>query len=772
MRKVFYLLGLLSLISFNSKAIFYQVTAGAGGNQTLGGVTVNVTGLSAPYSGAFCGAGPYGAGETSSDDGWRYTFSTGITHTRVQITSLNDADTIVFSVNGSKYFINGSNLSGFTGTCALPAAWSSFNGELCVLGQPTGSGGGVQVDIQATPTVPITQFDVYHYKRNPVSDGVFFNMWFQNDSCQQTFKITADSPRCAGRTIQFHASNFPNTTFAWTGPNGYTASGSDPFITLALNSAGTYTCTATRGSCNYSATYNLFVDLTPTKPSVKQFGPKCPGQDDSIFAASTLGSGGYYQWYGGPAGFNDTGQIKKITNVQTINAGIYHVYAVSTNGCKSDTADLVFAVQPEAFADFSYSLALGCQVVVNGNKFDSDTVRFTSLSTGQTSLNWSFGDNTTSTDTDPMHIYTVQPQTYTITLIASNSTCADTITKQIAIDHPITADFTFDVDSICQYNWITFKNASVVTATTTPTFLWNFGDGSPTRDSFDVKYQYNRFGEYDMYLVVTDYLKCTDTLYHKIVVDSTGAIVFSGGDSNLCVGQVINFSGYYNPVYNKVATWDLGDNNIVKNVNSLDHAYDQPGTYTVKFSATYRLCPDTTFSSDVKIKPYPTVDLGHDTSMCPNGEPILISDFLNIADPNITWRWNTPTKDSTPAIKVYHPGRYSVTATLAGCSITDSVEVFKNCYIDIPNAFTPNGDGTNDYFLPRQLLSKNITKFNMTIFDRWGTIVFKTTSTNGRGWDGKYNDKEQPDGVYIYLIEANFGNGDGEKYQGNVTLLR
>lgn len=782
MRKVFYLLGLLSLVSLNSKAVFYQVTAGSGSNQVLGGVTVNVTGLSGPYSGAFCGAGPYGVGETSTDDGWRFTFSTGITHTRVQVTSLNDADTVVFSVNGVKYNITPANLSNFGGTCALPAAYAVSNGELTVLGQPTGQGGGVQVDIQASPTVPITQFEMYHYKNNPLADGVFANFWFQNDSCQQTFQITADSPRCAGRTIQFHASPFPNTTFSWTGPGGYTATGPDPYITLSLAAAGNYTCTATRGSCNYSASYNLFVDLTPSKPSVFQKGPKCPGLDDSISAASTLGSGGYYQWFNGPAGFNDTalGQYKKITNVQPVNAGYYYVYAVSTNGCISDTAVLNFTLQPPSDADFTFNLALGCQTRLEGmvgdadTLYDSDTAYFINNSTGATNYTWTFGDTVgaSSNDVAPEHYYHQQPASYTVTLIASNSFCADTMTQVVAIDHPIEALFTYDFDSICQYNWIKFVNGSIVTPTTTPKFEWNFGDGSPTRDSFDVTYRYDRFGEYDMYLVVKDYIGCTDTLYHRIVVDSTGAIVFAGGDSNLCVGQVINFSGYYNPVYNKVATWDLGDNNFVKNVNSLDHAYDAPGTYTVKFSASYRLCPDTTFSSDVKIKPYPTVDLGHDTAICPNGEPILLQDILNISDPNVTWRWNTPTKDSTPAIKVYHPGRYSVTATLAGCSITDSVEVFKNCYIDIPNVFTPNGDGTNDYFLPRQLLSKNISKFNMTIFNRWGTIVFKTNSINGRGWDGKYNDDEQPNGVYIYLIEASFGNGDKETYQGNVTLLR
>lgn len=765
MRKVFYLLGLLSLISLNSKAVFYQVTAGNGGNQTLGGVTVNVAGLNGPITGGYCGAAPYVTGVNHHYDGWRYTFSTGVTHIRIQITKLDQADSVRVKVNGTTYNLTTANLSAFGGTCSATGGAIITNGMVgCSVSSPLGA--GTQVDLQAGPSVPITQVDVEHDGTSLASDGVYFNFWFQNDSCQQTFQITADSPRCAGRDIQLHATPFPNTTFSWTGPNGFTATGSDPTLSLnIITSPGTYTCNATRGGCNYSASFNLSVDLTPSKPLVSQKGPKCPGQTDTIDAKSTLGGGGYYQWFNGPLGYNDTGQSKELTNLTSSMAGFYYVYAVSTNGCISDTATLAFQISPEAIADFTYNTKLGCK---------ADTIQFTNGSTGNTFNNWDLGDGTSSTDVDPYHIYfdSVQPIAYTVTLIARNNVCADTITKQIAFNHPLESIFTVDVDSICQHNFIQFTNSSVYPPATTPGYLWNFGDGSPTRDSFNVTYMYDRFGEYDAYLVTTDYLGCHDTSWHHIVVDSTGAIVFAPGDSNLCAGQVIQFSGYYNPTYNVLATWDLGDNNKVYNTANVSHAYDQSGTYKINFSAKYRLCPDTTFSQEIVVKPYPVVDLGHDTAMCPNGEPIRLTDYLNTGNPNIKWRWNTPTKDSTDAIYVYHPGRYSVTASLDGCSITDSVEVFKNCYIDIPNVFTPNGDGSNDYFLPRQLLSKNITKFNMTIFNRWGSIVFQTNSTNGRGWDGKFNDQDQPNGVYIYLIEAYFGNGDNEKYQGNVTLLR
>jgi gliding motility-associated-like protein len=60
----------------------------------------------------------------------------------------------------------------------------------------------------------------------------------------------------------------------------------------------------------------------------------------------------------------------------------------------------------------------------------------------------------------------------------------------------------------------------------------------------------------------------------------------------------------------------------------------------------------------------------------------------------------------------------------------------------------------------------------MRIYDRWGQLLFETTNIAGSGWDGRYNGQPQPQGVYVYLVEADFANGVREKYQGNVTLLR
>jgi gliding motility-associated-like protein len=172
------------------------------------------------------------------------------------------------------------------------------------------------------------------------------------------------------------------------------------------------------------------------------------------------------------------------------------------------------------------------------------------------------------------------------------------------------------------------------------------------------------------------------------------------------------------------------------------------------------------------VYPLPKVYLGPDTGLCLAGAPILLRNQFPTTFTAIKNQWNTG--DTTAVIKIVHPGTYSLTVSSGplGCNTTESVVVHKDCYIDIPNAFTPNGDGENDYFFPRQLLSRKLTRFKMQILNRWGQLIFETNRTDGQGWDGRFNSQLQPQGVYLYLIDLTIDNHREEKYSGNVTLIR
>ncbi|WP_118974500.1 gliding motility-associated C-terminal domain-containing protein [Taibaiella koreensis] len=87
----------------------------------------------------------------------------------------------------------------------------------------------------------------------------------------------------------------------------------------------------------------------------------------------------------------------------------------------------------------------------------------------------------------------------------------------------------------------------------------------------------------------------------------------------------------------------------------------------------------------------------------------------------------------------------------------------------IPNAFSPNNDGQNDYFKVCNITNEKLIDFK--VFNRWGTILFRTTDAK-QGWDGTYKGQVQPLGVYGYVIRIGYPDGYVETYKGTVTLIR
>ena len=102
------------------------------------------------------------------------------------------------------------------------------------------------------------------------------------------------------------------------------------------------------------------------------------------------------------------------------------------------------------------------------------------------------------------------------------------------------------------------------------------------------------------------------------------------------------------------------------------------------------------------------------------------------------------------------------------------------CPLYIPNAFTPNGDGINDRFELRISENCEVIKFSLQVFDRWGRMVYQTESMDlDQAWNGKSENKELEQGVYLFKIQAEFLNYNNRKAesvklnkQGSVVLIR
>ena len=302
-------------------------------------------------------------------------------------------------------------------------------------------------------------------------------------------------------------------------------------------------------------------------------------------------------------------------------------------------------------------------------------------------------------------------------------------------------------------------------------FLWNFGNGLTSNQASPVV-RYSNPGVYEITLIGTGPI-CNDTLKKLIIIDPLATGNFTMDRDSICTGESIVLRVAEDSTLKRLS-WNFGDGSgFNQSFDSITrHAFDRHGRWPVTLAATYRVCPATFKADTVHVFPLPYVDLGPDTVLCLNGRAISVRNRAPAPEQPYRQSWNTGS--TAPALDIVHPGIYTLTVSTEplGCSNSASVQVDKDCYIDIPNAFTPNSDGVNDYFFPRQLLSRSVTQFEMSIYNKWGQVVFKTREIKGRGWDGRFNGADQPQGVYIYSITATIDGHLEEQYQGNITLIR
>ena len=136
---------------------------------------------------------------------------------------------------------------------------------------------------------------------------------------------------------------------------------------------------------------------------------------------------------------------------------------------------------------------------------------------------------------------------------------------------------------------------------------------------------------------------------------------------------------------------------------------------------------------------------------------------LNVNDPNTVL---TPTVSTTYKLNFIDNFGCVATDTL---SVTVIDPTTLDCVAYLANAFTPNGDGTNDYFSFNEY---GMTSVEALIYNRWGELVYSWKTLN-QDWDGRGIDGEElPEGVYYYVLNATGEDGYSYTKKGSITLLR
>ena len=148
------------------------------------------------------------------------------------------------------------------------------------------------------------------------------------------------------------------------------------------------------------------------------------------------------------------------------------------------------------------------------------------------------------------------------------------------------------------------------------------------------------------------------------------------------------------------------------------------------------------------------------TAPNPQGNTYLYTPATSLSSATVLNPLASPTQTTT----------YTLTATTAqGCVSTDQVVVtVLNC-VEPMNAFTPNGDGVNDFWLVNR--SGCFRTATVEVFNRYGHRVYRSDNYSNN-WNGTFEGKPVPDGTYYYIVRYQLVNGQPREYKGNVTILR
>ena len=538
--------------------------------------------------------------------------------------------------------------------------------------------------------------------------------------------------------------------YAWTLSGGSNAGASGL-------SAGVYTITVTDfNGCTATASTSitqpgvLSTTLSPT--NVVCYG----SSTGSITSATAGGSTPYkYLW--------SNGQIT--ANATNLSAGSYTLTVTDANNCTA-TASVSITVPSQLTVT-----ATGPQSVCSGAP-----ANLSATATGGTPpyvYNWTpSGGTGSSTVVRPIY-----PTTYTITVTDANG-CTAIYTVPISVNAPLSLTVS-GVTSVCPGSNITLV-AHATGGDGNYTYTWLPSNQttqtvsfSPTKDTV-------------VTIELNDGCNSTmQTLTLPIRVNPTPYVSFAADITSGCKPLCIQFSDL-TANQNRSSLqriWSFGNGDTMT-ANNPFYCYNDTGSYSVTLTET----SDSGCSGSLSI-----VNLIHVYA-----PPVAAFNYspnqINILNPQVQftdqssaqyklmqWYWrfeqgsDSINTEENPLHTYQDTGTYCATLVvvdLHGCvdSVTQCLVVNPVFTVYIPDAFTPNGDGINDVFMPKGSYVRN---YEMYIYDRWGQQLFHSTDMNN-GWNGTVDNGSRicQEDIYVYLINITDSQGNNHSYSGKLNLLK
>lgn len=268
---------------------------------------------------------------------------------------------------------------------------------------------------------------------------------------------------------------------------------------------------------------------------------------------------------------------------------------------------------------------------------------------------------------------------------------------------------------------------------------------------------------------------------HPVALDNSALKTrFSANKTLICVGEKVEFLTSRN-IKGAEYFWDFGDDGLTSRRQNPSHVFKRPGTFAVSLMVS-KGEKDTymeVMEDYIVVREVPEVEMNYYADEVSLEDPYVKFEVNAKDKDQVTWSYHDQTRaEGHQTKRIYElSGSYGVKVTVennAGCKTTAHNEIYvpKGSNMIVENSFTPNNDGNNDEFIPRELIYANVP-FRLSIFQADGKKVFETYD-GSKAWNGRmFNTGEQlPRGNYVYKVVTTDKYGTEHFQQGQFLLLR
>jgi gliding motility-associated-like protein len=476
----------------------------------------------------------------------------------------------------------------------------------------------------------------------------------------------------------------------------------------------------------------------------------------------------------------NTGETSQ--TIEVSQSGQYQVNVVSPNGCSAiGQINVLFEGNPNAGDDLNLTFC-NTENIVDLSEFLSNEIT--------TNGTWSSNNPTISGllgNNGLLQVNTLDGA-YAIEYLVAGTHCPnDTATITITVNRqPIAGeDGHIHICNNALFDLSLEAELNIIEASLTGFWLPNSEIGAGFNDELGaINAGESLPGNYTISYVMLGAGTCVnDTALVQVWISQMPVNQFVSDTTNGCEALTVSFINEPIAAENTTYSYQLSDGHTYNNVFAFTHVFQNAGCYDVVVSAvTDGICEVTElYENMICVDPLPVASFTY------SPDPVFADNtnvtFNNTSELNYQNFWtfgDGSSSDAANPTHAYEAGiaqTYLVTlivASEAGCTDTTfrEIEIREQLLFYVPNTFTPDGNSFNPEFIPVMTTGFDPYNYHLTIFNRWGELVFETRHPN-RGWDGKYGGQMAGEGTYVWVLK--FGHEYNDKvyfFQGHVNLLR